>query len=313
MKKFLGLIVIINLISCDSKNIKPKKLNENMIKLIINKNWILKSEKDPIMGFNSVPKMFHLSKQFYIDGTGEEFISLNLKKTNPKSSNFKYSIVNNLIIIKQDDGNILKEEIKEINDEKLITFIPKFKNERIYAAKKIIDTSLNKELNEFPWVYETENYSISFPQDWAPRTDQTNYEGEFVALTWKIKGDICRESICLDINKLKKDETIDEILLDDLKTYKSFKARDLKFNVENNFFSLECQYLVRGDLHEYDMYSRGPEKESFEFKNGYMSKVLEYHWIHNGYHYELSFLDDSKTYDLTINNARKIMDSFILR
>ena len=58
------------------------------LELLKSKIWILYSEKDPLMGLNKVPEGYYISRRFNDNGKGIEFISTDIKKNLPTSSNF---------------------------------------------------------------------------------------------------------------------------------------------------------------------------------------------------------------------------------
>ena len=144
MKKLLKIplltFISIIILSCNDKDTKSKAHlkaydKTNTLNLLTKSEWILASEKS-ILGVNDVPSNYHMSKIFNKNNKGFEMISSNLNKRYPKKESFEYSLEKDKLIIIQNDGYILTEEIRYIDSAKLVTYIEKFDNERTYVPIK---------------------------------------------------------------------------------------------------------------------------------------------------------------------------------
>lgn len=141
MKKTIYFLCItILLMSCeaelnDRKNSESKNNPvQSTLNLLKRKTWVLVSEKDPIMGLNYLSDSHYASRNFKENGKGIETTSINTNENVPKPSDFKYTLSGNKLTITLQDGYVVNEELRDVTNEKLVLYIPKYSNERTYKA-----------------------------------------------------------------------------------------------------------------------------------------------------------------------------------
>ena len=118
--------------------------------LIVNKKWVLISESSPITGNYKIPDDHYFVKTFNPDGSGFEVSSFNTNKSLPKLDSFNYTLNGDSLYETYKNHNIQTKriaEIKELTDEKLVYYVKRFDNQRVYKAD--IKTSIMEDLNQF--------------------------------------------------------------------------------------------------------------------------------------------------------------------
>ena len=98
--------------------------SEKTLDLLKSKKWV-KETKDS-----------YCSLEFYEGGYGLHSISENITLSSPEPDNFTYTLNKKKLIISYNDGTYVEIIIKEINETKLVTYIEKYNNERLYDILK---------------------------------------------------------------------------------------------------------------------------------------------------------------------------------
>ena len=98
--------------------------SEKTLDLLKSKKWV-KETKDS-----------YCSLEFYEGGYGLHSISENITLNSPEPDNFTYTLNKKKLIISYNDGTYVEIIIKEINETKLVTYIEKYNNERLYVILK---------------------------------------------------------------------------------------------------------------------------------------------------------------------------------
>lgn len=106
------------------KGDSKKKESKNTLDLLKSKIWV-KETKDS-----------YCSLQFYEGGYGLHSITENITLISPNTDNFTYTLNKKKLIISYNDGTYVEIIIKEINETKLVTYIEKYNNEKLYDILK---------------------------------------------------------------------------------------------------------------------------------------------------------------------------------
>ena len=109
------------------------------LNLLTNKTWILTAESSSWAGASDVSNVYY-SKTFYPNGTGVEKMDYPSGGKRPSEANaarqtFTYTTEGSTLVIKQDDGYVLREEVKRLSKSVMETQITKMGTSRTWTAR----------------------------------------------------------------------------------------------------------------------------------------------------------------------------------
>ena len=261
--------------------------SEGLLNRLKAHTWILVSEKTPATGIQLIPDDYTFKTRFDDNGVGYFYDSWG-KEDSLQESMFTYTLNGKNLKVTLDDGYIVNKVVRTIDNNKLVLFLPKMKNERTFISEgyKLDESHFDG------WITETAGYySISFPNDWLFSENSTPGT-EFTVtgpLSNQFSEDVFNENVNL-VRQYSGDMTVQEYINITLGQAAEMKSTDFTYTEKNGH--TEFHY-------------------SLDFM-GMNMEVLSYLWMEKGFLYLLTFTDTKDSFDENVNIGRKILDSFKL-
>lgn len=249
--------------------------------------WVLVSEKTPATGIQLVPDDYTFKTRFDDNGVGYSYNSWG-KEDSLQESMFTYTLNEENLKVTLDDGYIVNKVIRAIDNNKLVLFLPKMKNERTFIAEgyKLDESHFDG------WTTETAGYySISFPNEWLFSENST--PGTEFTVTGPLSNEFSEDVFNENINLIRQytaDMTLQEYISITQSDAASMNVTDFTYIEKNGHTEL---------------------RYSFEYM-GLNLEVLQYLWMEKGFAYLLTFTDTQDSFNENVNIGRKILDSFKL-